>query len=233
MARPRNADAELTKQRILDAAIERFGAHGLRETSLRTIAADAGVTFATVHHYFGCKSELFARCLEAGYAHLADLPPALGETLTETEGGLDVKLAAVARRAFHFARERSAVSRLLLRAMLYEDAATERARRAQQQYLDVASALLAPVVGRTQEDLRVPLQGLMILLTRMAVMSDAELVIIGGGRDPERTKDELAAYVATVAVRTLSAEPGTRVPAATSERRRDLGRPARSAPEQI
>ena len=43
MGRPRNANAELTRQRILDAAIRRFAADGLEGTSLRAIGGDVGV----------------------------------------------------------------------------------------------------------------------------------------------------------------------------------------------
>jgi AcrR family transcriptional regulator len=206
MARPRNADAELTKQRILDAAIERFGRQGLKETSLRAIAADVGVTFATVHHYFGSKSTLYTRCLEAAYDDLAELRPALLETLMATGGGVEDKVSAVAKRAFHYARQHTATSRFLLRATLYEDAAGERMERSQRQYLDGTSELLAPLLGRDARALRVPLQGLMFLLTRMAVTSERELANIAGGSGTDVT-EALADYVARVAVSTLLETP--------------------------
>jgi len=203
MARPRNADAEQTRENILDAAICRFGSEGLKGASLRKIGSDAGVSFATVHHYFGCKSKLYQRCLDASYEELGGLRGMLAQTLAQTEGGTEDRVRALAKAAFRFAREHATRSRFLLRATLYEDAAGERTAASQAQYLDITSEVLAPVLGRPAAQLRVPLQGLMFLLTRMAVMSDAELAIVAGDTDPVRTQDALAEYVATVAVATL------------------------------
>lgn len=210
MARPRNADAEATKQRILEAAIERFGQDGLKGASLRAIGGDAGVTFATVHHYFGGKAELYERCLDASYEDLAGLRAALGEALLGAGDSLDDKLGALAKRAYEFAREHARRSRFLLRATLYEAAGRERAQASQRQYLDVTSEVLAPVVGRPAQELRVPLQGLMFLLTRLAVMSDDERAILTGAGDPARTEAQLVEYMVAVARATLLPEGSPR-----------------------
>jgi AcrR family transcriptional regulator len=63
-ARPRRAagrppsDAPDLRERLLDAALQRFAADGIAATSLRTIAVDAGVNPALVHYYFGDKERL-------------------------------------------------------------------------------------------------------------------------------------------------------------------------------
>jgi AcrR family transcriptional regulator len=54
--RPGNPD---TKETILDSARTRFAGHGFKGTSIRQIAAEAGVDPALVHHYFGSKDQLF------------------------------------------------------------------------------------------------------------------------------------------------------------------------------
>ncbi len=203
MGRPRNANAELTRQRILDAAIRRFASHGLKGTSLRAIGGDVGVTFATVHHHFGGKAQLYEQCLEASYEELGGLRAVLGQALAATDGDVAELIDALARRAFVFAREHSSRSRFLLRATLYEEIASERTKRSQKQYLDATSQVLAPVLGRSARSLRVPLQGLMFLLTRLAVMSEEELSIVAGDGDPASTHDQLADYVASVALETL------------------------------
>ncbi len=48
-----------TKERVLDAAQELFGAHGLEGTSLRAVTSAAGVNLAAVNYHFGSKEELF------------------------------------------------------------------------------------------------------------------------------------------------------------------------------
>lgn len=49
-----------TRDRILDKARELFARNGIKSTSIRAVAAAAGVDSALVHHYFGTKEQLFA-----------------------------------------------------------------------------------------------------------------------------------------------------------------------------
>lgn len=49
-----------TKETILSCARELFARNGFKNTSVRSIAAAAGVDAALVHHYFGTKQQLFA-----------------------------------------------------------------------------------------------------------------------------------------------------------------------------
>lgn len=49
-----------TRERILSSARELFARNGIRNTSIRSVAAAAGVDSALVHHYFGTKEKLFA-----------------------------------------------------------------------------------------------------------------------------------------------------------------------------
>jgi AcrR family transcriptional regulator len=60
---PTREDADLTaRARIRDAAIARFAADGVAATSVRAIAADAGVSAALVIHHFGSKDALRSAC---------------------------------------------------------------------------------------------------------------------------------------------------------------------------
>ena len=52
-----------TRERILASARELFARNGIDKTSIRAIAADAGVDAALVHHYFGTKTQLFAAAI--------------------------------------------------------------------------------------------------------------------------------------------------------------------------
>jgi AcrR family transcriptional regulator len=49
-----------TRERILASARELFASNGIGQTSIRAVAAAAGVDSALVHHYFGTKEKLFA-----------------------------------------------------------------------------------------------------------------------------------------------------------------------------
>ncbi|WP_353828919.1 TetR family transcriptional regulator [Agromyces sp. SYSU T0242] len=58
------AEDATTVARIRDAAVARFGARGYADTSLRDIAADAGVSAGLVIHHFGSKEGLRRACDE-------------------------------------------------------------------------------------------------------------------------------------------------------------------------
>ena len=58
----RSSDDRTTAARIRDAAIAEFAANGVAGTSVRTIAAAAGVSPGSVIHHFGSKEELRAAC---------------------------------------------------------------------------------------------------------------------------------------------------------------------------
>lgn len=53
-----------TRDRILASARELFADNGFDRTSIRAIAATAGVDSALVHHYFGTKQQLFAAAID-------------------------------------------------------------------------------------------------------------------------------------------------------------------------
>lgn len=56
----RPAGASDTRARILTNARELFARNGIHQTSIRAVAAAAGVDSALVHHYYGTKEQLFA-----------------------------------------------------------------------------------------------------------------------------------------------------------------------------
>ncbi|WP_166844574.1 TetR/AcrR family transcriptional regulator [Isoptericola sp. BMS4] len=65
------ADDRTTRARIRDAAVRRFASVGFG-ASVRTIAADAGVSPALVIHHFGSKEKLHVACDEHVLAWIAE-----------------------------------------------------------------------------------------------------------------------------------------------------------------
>lgn len=59
----RPAGSSDTRERILINARELFARNGIAHTSIRAVAAAAGVDSALVHHYFGTKERLFAEAI--------------------------------------------------------------------------------------------------------------------------------------------------------------------------
>ncbi len=64
MARKTKAEAELTRQRLLDAAEQLFCSHGVARTSLQDIAQAAGATRGAVYWHFDDKAALFQAMME-------------------------------------------------------------------------------------------------------------------------------------------------------------------------
>ncbi|MEZ0359803.1 TetR family transcriptional regulator [Mycobacterium sp. SA01] len=64
-----------TRERILANARELFARNGIDKTSIRSIAAAAGVDSALVHHYFGTKEQLFAAAVNIPIDPMAVLVP--------------------------------------------------------------------------------------------------------------------------------------------------------------
>jgi AcrR family transcriptional regulator len=63
-ASPQRRNAAATRARLLAAAREQFLRHGDRATSLRGIAAQAGVDVMLIKRYFGSKEQLFAEATD-------------------------------------------------------------------------------------------------------------------------------------------------------------------------
>jgi len=83
-AAPLSARAAATRQRILDAALAEFAAHGLAGARVDEIAARAGANKRMLYAHFGAKEELWLVVLEHAYAAkraeeralaVDDLPP--------------------------------------------------------------------------------------------------------------------------------------------------------------
>jgi len=63
-ARGRRPGAPDTRAEVLAAARASFAEKGFRGTTIRAVAASAGVDPALVHHYFGSKDDLFVAALQ-------------------------------------------------------------------------------------------------------------------------------------------------------------------------
>ena len=83
-----------TREAILTAARELFGANGFERTTIRAVAGRAKVDPALVHHYFGTKDQLLAATLELPFdpvSVLGDLggdPQHAGEELVRRVLGI-------------------------------------------------------------------------------------------------------------------------------------------------
>ncbi|MFE6974736.1 TetR/AcrR family transcriptional regulator [Streptomyces sp. NPDC057682] len=124
-----------TEARILACARELFAAKGFDRTTIRAVAASAGVDPALVMQYFGSKRELFTH---AAQASPAPAPAADGEALLDhLLTGLGVKLGGLPDGA-----------RAMLRSMLTDPAAASHVREGlDEQIAGIGRALTAGAAG--------------------------------------------------------------------------------------
>lgn len=97
--RPPGDTAAATRGRVLTAARAELAARGYEATSLRTVAAAAGVALPTLYHHFGSKAGLFAAAYQEADARF--LTAMRGAVAAHT--GFAERLAAMvgAARALH------------------------------------------------------------------------------------------------------------------------------------
>ncbi|ULP49437.1 TetR family transcriptional regulator [Mycolicibacter virginiensis] len=81
----RPSGASDNRDKILTAARDLFARNGFANTSIRAVAAAAGVDAALVHHYHGTKQQLFAAAVELPIDPMTVLGP-LRETPVEVLG---------------------------------------------------------------------------------------------------------------------------------------------------
>jgi AcrR family transcriptional regulator len=87
-------DREATKQRILDAAIAEFAAHGLSGARVDRIAVGAGANKRMIYLYFGNKEELFDHVVAEALQRLIDAVPLTPDDLPGYAGAMYDALVA-------------------------------------------------------------------------------------------------------------------------------------------
>jgi AcrR family transcriptional regulator len=90
---PRQRNARLTRSRLLEAARQQFLQHGYQGTSLRSIAAQAGVDVMLIHRYFGSKRDLFTEATD-----ISGNVPAAHRATDQTVGRLLIERVLQVRR---------------------------------------------------------------------------------------------------------------------------------------
>jgi AcrR family transcriptional regulator len=78
--------SEATRRAILDAARAIFASHGYEQTTIRAVAAEAGIDASMVMRYFGSKAGLFAAAASVNLE-----PPDLGSVPARRRGELLVR----------------------------------------------------------------------------------------------------------------------------------------------
>jgi AcrR family transcriptional regulator len=108
-----------TREQILTAARTLFAQHGYTRTTVRAIAAEAGVNPALVHYFFGSKERVFVAALELP-ATPAEILPAL---LSGPRDQFGARIAAMATALWRDPATRAPLLALLRSSVESEQAA--------------------------------------------------------------------------------------------------------------
>lgn len=84
--------AETTERKILDAALEMFRTKGFDETTVRDIAAAAGVALGAAYYYYPSKDAIVLSFYERS---CAEMQPRIEEALAEAGNGFEKRLRAL------------------------------------------------------------------------------------------------------------------------------------------
>jgi AcrR family transcriptional regulator len=158
----RRPGSTATREEILEAARKLFAQNGYDRTTVRAIAAAAGVNPAMVHYFFGSKEQVFVAALELP-ASPAEVVPAL---LAGPREQLGERVAA-----FALAMWRDPATRAPLLALLRSSVDNEQAAGMLREFFNAA------VIGRVAGALGVPRfrlaaaigQGIGLMLFRFVV----------------------------------------------------------------
>ena len=152
---PGTRDPDVTRERILEAALALFVDKGFAAVSMREIAQHSGVTKSLIHHHFGSKETLWELVKERAFAAYAEGQEAELQAAEDPDADL---LRNAVMRYFAFLQANPGVVRLFAWTHLDEDQScgrldaelvrlgAERVRQAQQRGLLRADVNPAHVV---------------------------------------------------------------------------------------
>jgi len=111
---PQQARSRLTRQKLIDAAVECFERHGFDETTTAMIAGEAGVAVGTVYNYFNDKREMILELFDQTNREVAEgvieqLDPASWRGTTDPRERTRSLIDAI----FHAQRLRPGIQRIL------------------------------------------------------------------------------------------------------------------------
>lgn len=180
MARLVGADAESTRARILCVASHLFAEHGEGNTSMRDIGRAAGVSLATVHHYFGSKNELYRAEVDHAYRQLEALRDEIARSIS-LDRPIEEEIARAVRASSRFACDHRPAVRLVMRTVIdTEELPEERKSGLLLPFLDEGTELLSRFVDEPRERIRLLLHAVNHLVVRYALTAPRELAVVVG-----------------------------------------------------
>lgn len=177
MSRPKDADPSATRERILSCACELLSESN-GDFSLRAVARKSQVSIGTLQYHFADKGTLVDACIDTVYLTISELAPTFAAQLTATEN-VEELIAEAVHFAFGYAREHRPYIRILEASSVQNGGLDlKRSQNTQQPFIDNISALLSSQLPESQQEIRLRLNSIVLLLGRYSIMEESSLLDI-------------------------------------------------------
>lgn len=193
-----------TKERLLDAALNRFSSDGWGGTSIRDLARDVGIRESSIYKHFDSKQAIFDALLERADARIAEVAASLGVGISSPTDALpdytsisEAQLIAVAEGFFNAMLHDPELANLrrLLVVSQYRDAESGQRLRTYwiKQPLDFQAALFAELFtgGEFRDGLDPQMTALAFFGPVLTLLQLAE----SGDADEQHAREMLIAHV--------------------------------------
>ena len=141
----------LSRQRILEAALEEFSQKGYEAASLSNVCAEKGISKGIIYHYFKTKDDLFLSCVEECFDRLTEY---LRDHVQMEQGSIEERLEGYFTARLAFFQEHPVYQRIFCEAVMTPPAHLKGEIQAQKRAFDalniqILEQLLEPVSLRT------------------------------------------------------------------------------------
>lgn len=199
MARPKDADTQETRNRILQAACE-LVADSNESLSIRAVARKADVSVGTLQYHFVDKRALMNACVDTVYEKFGELLPTLIEALSAAANSNELITRAV-EFGFKYCRENSAFIRVL-EVSIVENGGLDLARQRtiQGPFIDHVSRLLSEGSNLPEQEIRLRINSISMLIGRYSVFDESALAQIFTPAEGETVLDTVQAHLISSAL---------------------------------
>lgn len=196
------ADAYVTRVRLIDAGVAAFAQSGYHATTTRALAKAAQVNGALINHYFGGKRGLYEACVDEVYRRL-------GVRAKEAMGGeILANVEMLMERLYGVARAERDGVRLLVREVLDRGRLSPHTERKHfLPEIERATRMTADLVGVSVAQARTAAVTVGYLLSRFVIQDDRSLVAAFGVRSVKEAQARAIQTLATTARALFAAPP--------------------------
>lgn len=200
------SDAKEPAEKILAAARVVIEEKGVDSFSLRAVAAKAGVSLGTVTYYYPNRSALVEACLESLHALHHDAIDVVSRGLAQGQSFAKTASELVDTLFPRLLDEREWI-RVRMLGILKDDGLPERQRnRVLAPAVELGAAQLEATTKLNTAEARMMVNALIFVVSRFAVLSPVELLLLTQEDDLDTAEDKTRAFLVTLVERLLRDE---------------------------